>query len=159
MTRDPFLFFLFSFVWSLLTKACTWGTSPATSTKIAVMCHDFHLSLEARYTLNPLSPNGKQMINGAQFGIGSSDKNWIDTWLYQKYLLNQLSWSPRLSSWWFWTNRFEKYAHQNIGSFPEGSGWHFLKKCLSYYHRGLGVWCAKFMRPTDSWETLTWAQT
>lgn len=84
--RDSFLSFLFSFVWSLLTKACTWGTSPATSTKIAVRRHDFHLSLEAKYTLNPLLLNGKQMINGAQFGIGSSGKNWIDTWLYQKGL-------------------------------------------------------------------------
>ena len=72
--RDSFLSFLFSFVWSLLTKAWTGGTSPATSTKIAVRRHDFHLSLEAKYTLIPLSPNGKQMINGAQFGIGS-DKN------------------------------------------------------------------------------------
>ena len=38
------------------------------------------------------------------------------------------------TGWWFFTNPSEKYANVKIGSFPQGSGWKFKKKCLSCHH-------------------------
>ena len=60
---------------------------------------------------------------GAKFWEAETDKSWKNT----------------KTSWWFFTNPFEKYARQ-IGSFPQGSGWKLKMFELPPPSKSNGLW-------------------